>query len=101
MNSNVIHDLQDWYLAQCDDDWEHQFGIKIDTLDNPGWSISINLEDTMLEACSFQETKWNTDELDWGHCKIVDRVFKGYGGPKNLHDLISVFRQWVENLEKL
>jgi len=25
--------LQDWYLAQCNGDWEHEFGIKIDTLE--------------------------------------------------------------------
>lgn len=26
--------LQMWYVAQCDDEWEHAYGIKIETLDN-------------------------------------------------------------------
>ena len=27
--------LQSWYQSQCDGDWEHEFGIRIETLDNP------------------------------------------------------------------
>ncbi|GHB54781.1 hypothetical protein GCM10010331_48120 [Streptomyces xanthochromogenes] len=34
---NVLDRLQSWYSAQCNGDWEHEWGIKIDTLDNPGW----------------------------------------------------------------
>ncbi|MFE2849501.1 Imm53 family immunity protein, partial [Streptomyces scopuliridis] len=29
--------LQNWYTQQCDGDWEHEWGVKIATLDNPGW----------------------------------------------------------------
>jgi hypothetical protein len=35
--------LQEWYLEQCDREWEHEYGIKIGTLDNPGWTITIDL----------------------------------------------------------
>ena len=35
--------LQEWYVAQCDGDWEHSYGVKIDTLDNPGWSLKVDL----------------------------------------------------------
>ncbi|MGW1432997.1 Imm53 family immunity protein [Streptomyces sp. NPDC002431] len=44
--------LQGWYSAQCDEDWEHEWGVRINTLDNPGWSVRIDLEDTDLEAHS-------------------------------------------------
>ena len=30
--------LQGWYMAHCDDDWEHSFGVTIETIDNPGWN---------------------------------------------------------------
>ena len=33
--------LMNWYSAQCDEDWEHQYGVKLETLDNPGWSLII------------------------------------------------------------
>jgi hypothetical protein len=28
--------LQGWYATQCDGDWEHEYGVSIETLDNPG-----------------------------------------------------------------
>ncbi|MHC3815880.1 Imm53 family immunity protein [Streptomyces sp. DT9] len=41
--------LQNWYAQQCDGDWEHEWGVKIATLDNPGWTIEIDLKETDLE----------------------------------------------------
>lgn len=38
---DVFQWLQEWYIQNCDGDWEHCYGIKIGTLDNPGWSIDI------------------------------------------------------------
>ncbi|MEH0820740.1 Imm53 family immunity protein [Micromonospora sp. CPCC 205714] len=43
--------LQAWYATQCDGEWEHEFGIQIETVDNPGWSVSIDLGDTALSGC--------------------------------------------------
>ena len=42
----MIDWLQSWYEKQCNSDWEHNYGIKIETLDNPGWSITVDLVDT-------------------------------------------------------
>lgn len=36
--------LQNWFAVQCDGVWEHAHGIKIDTLDNPGWTVHVDLE---------------------------------------------------------
>src|SRR5687768_6013127 len=38
--------LANWYAAQCDDEWEHEFGIRLQTLDNPGWNLQIDLVGT-------------------------------------------------------
>ena len=29
--------LENWYAGQCNGVWEHGCGVRIDTLDNPGW----------------------------------------------------------------
>ena len=42
----MIKDLENWYFSNCNEDWEHQFGVKIDTLVNPGWRVEIDLEGT-------------------------------------------------------
>ena len=46
----MINWLQDWYKNQCNDEWEHDYGITIGTLDNPGWDVKIDLIGTSLEG---------------------------------------------------
>ena len=46
---SITNWLQDWYLEQCDGNWEHENQIKIYTLDNPGWTIKIDLKDLDIE----------------------------------------------------
>ena len=87
--------LQQWYLEQCNGDWEHEFGVDIETLDNPGWSLSIDLIDTALENKSFTEVSESASEADWICCKVEKRRFKGRCGPKNLERMISIFLQWA------
>lgn len=31
--------LSNWHKLNCNGDWEHTYGIKIETLDNPGWLV--------------------------------------------------------------
>jgi hypothetical protein len=35
-NCSILPKLQTWYTEECNGDWEHQFGVDIGTLDNPG-----------------------------------------------------------------
>ncbi|MCJ8351504.1 immunity 53 family protein [Moritella sp.] len=88
--------LQEWYLSQCDDSWEHSFGIKIDTLDNPGWNIEIDLEGTSLENIPFNQTEigYNSDS-NWVICKVEDNKFKGASGPMMLEQMITIFLDWA------
>jgi hypothetical protein len=39
----LLEQIQNWYAGQCDGRWEHSFGIKIETLDNPGWTCPASL----------------------------------------------------------
>lgn len=87
--------LQQWYADQCNGDWEHQFGVDIGTLDNPGWSLSIDLTGTPLENKVFAEMSDLTHESNWIHCKVKKQKFEGRCGPRNLERLISIFLQWA------
>lgn len=89
--------LQFFYGNCCDGDWEHSWGVKIDTLDNPGWSFVFDLENTDLETRSFQFQKIERDEHDWIICKVADKKFVGWGGPNNLDELLGIFKEWVQN----
>lgn len=50
MSESALGFLQRWYESQCDTEWEHEFGVKIDTLDNPGWLVTVDLVDTDVEG---------------------------------------------------
>ncbi len=93
---NQLARLQNWYASQCNGDWEHTFGIKIDTLDNPGWELEIDLEETELEAKEFEPILRGDSEsdTDWIYCKVDNRKFSAGGGISNLPEMIETFLQW-------
>ncbi len=83
--------LQEWYLSQCDNDWEHSYGIKIDTLDNPGWTVTIDLAGTKLEGLVSARQRIDRDEDDWAQYEVRGQQFIACGGPLNLEELIDMF----------
>ena len=95
--SSAITRLQDWYLFQCDGDWEHSYGVSVGTLDNPGWSLSVDLEGTGLEDVAFAEHRENYgDEMGWLICARTATTFGGNGGPRMLERMIEIFLEWAE-----
>ena len=93
---NVFDWLVEWYKSCCDGNWEHSYGIKIGALDNPGWSVKINLNWTDLEEKSFKEIAIDNGDNDWIFCKVEDKEFRGYGDPDKLNSLIEIFKNWAE-----
>lgn len=95
--------IQKWFLDQCDGDWENGYGIQIETLDNPGWSVKINVENASAKEKHFECINIERTETDWIYCKtdysqeLVGFYFVAYGGPENLEEILSVFKVWVEN----
>jgi hypothetical protein len=58
----AIAAIDNWYLSQCDESWEHRYGAKIETTDNPGWwlNIDINLDVQKVESMLlFLEEQWD------------------------------------------
>src|SRR5229473_1890902 len=85
--------LEEWYLAQCDGQWEHAYGVKIDTLDNPGWALSIDLKGTAAGGAHMEPYTSSAGENDWVRCEVKDAVFSGHGDPKKLTFILETFRK--------
>lgn len=85
-----------WYVRQCVNDWHEDRGVKIDTLDNPGWSLRIDLNGTSLHQKSFQEVRIERSENDWVVARRNGDSFEALGGPENLNDMIESFLDWAE-----
>ena len=88
--------LQSWYYDLCDGNWEHTHGISIETIDNPGWKVSIDLSKTSYENLSFSPVKMDHSNSNWYHCLVKHKKFVGYGGPNNLLDIVKAFKEWTE-----
>lgn len=88
--------LQEWYFKQTNDDWEHQYGVEIGTLDNPGWRVKIDLDRTNLFEKEFSRIKIERSETDWFHIWVEKGKFEIACGPLNLEEAFGYFRNWVE-----
>ncbi|MED1785455.1 immunity 53 family protein [Brevibacillus fortis] len=98
LEMELIKWLENYYSSNCDGDWEHGYGITICTIDNPGWSIKVNLRETPLEnKRPFQKYVVERTENDWVHCRLKDGCFEAFGGPKNLNEILEFFKQWAES----
>ena len=80
--------LQDWYISQCDGDWEHQSGVRITTIDNPGWGIDINI--AYLDHIDREEviTEYRSDS-DWIDIRFSDDKVLAHCGPLNLEECLN------------
>lgn len=96
MQHELLSWLAEWYTLQCDEDWEHSYGVKIDTLDNPGWSLVVDLSDTYLDGRNYLTLDIQRGENDWLKCALEGKKFVAHCGPRNLPEVIQAFRHWAE-----
>jgi hypothetical protein len=95
--TSALSQLQEWYFYRCDGDWEHSYGLSVSTLDNPGWCLCIDLDDTELADVAFSEVTENyDDDREWLICVKHGTKFRGDGGPHQLERLIHIFLTWAK-----
>lgn len=95
MMQDALSRLEAWYAAQCDGTWEHQHGVRIETIDNPGWRVEINLTGTPLQGQVLDDTAVDRSETDWLRYRVRDGQFEGFGGARNLNELLHTFLVWA------
>ncbi len=91
--------LEKWYSAHCDGDWEHQYGLSLETLDNPGWKLEIDLSGTEAEHRTLAPVKVTRTESDWIRYWIDNKKFHAAMGARNLTEAIQTFFTWLEGAE--
>lgn len=88
---DLFHWIERWYASQCDGEWEHQNGIEIRSLDNPGWRLSFDVGD---EAVAFRPVeRARSTQHDWLHAWLEDGRLNVACGPRALRDAISLIRE--------
>jgi hypothetical protein len=99
---SVLSRLELWYSYQCDGTWEHSLGVRIESCDNPGWWVKVNLRGTNLQHLAFSEIADNVDAAGfaqgrrWLHCRIEDGTWHGAGDETKLARILELFLDWAE-----
>lgn len=88
--------LQAWYHGQCNGRWERTRGITIESLDNPGWVVTIDLEGTSLAGRALATIQRETSPHDWLVCEVSHNQFRGQGDPQKLIPILQVFQDWAD-----
>jgi hypothetical protein len=96
-----IKKLQEWYQSNCDGEWEHDFGVEIGTVDNPGWIIKIDLVGTKNENFAFKEIKIERSDNDWVHAWVENNVFNAACGALNFNEGLEIFLKWAKKKRDL
>lgn len=100
MGMSTIERIQRWYLSKCNGDWEHTYGVRVETLDNPGWHVSIDLAGTNFEGKGLAPVEYGVgpgsepEGTNWMSCKADGKTFHGYGGPEKLEEIFECFLEW-------
>lgn len=93
---NTIKWLEKWFSSNCDEDWEHENPIIIQSTANPGWSIEMNLRETALEHLNIEYSLTELSEEHWYGYSVKDAKFKASGDPTKLLFLLDLFKKIAE-----
>jgi Immunity protein 53 len=89
--------IEKWYASQCNGEWEHSYGIKINTLDNPGWHVLIDLRETRKQDSALERNRIDRTEMDWIEYWVEKKQFGVACGPLNLNEAFDIFVNWFNS----
>ena len=103
--SSIIQWLQDWTKSQIDGDWEHELGISIRMLDNPGWILSADISNY---GDFLKETKplGRDNDVDWidFEIRVIAKTYvyiEIFGDISKLNKILYSFKAIIGELEEL
>lgn len=92
----ILNWIEKWYISNCDGDWEHSYGVKINTIDNPGWEINIDLSETDFEKVEMPYSLNEKNDKDWYGISVKDGIYSAAGDPTKLRFLLEKFKEFIE-----
>lgn len=103
--SSIIQWLQDWTKSQIDGNWEHELGISISMLDNPGWILSADISNY---GDFLKETKplGRDNDVDWidFEVRVIAKTYvyiEIFGDISKLNKILYSFKAIIGELEEL
>jgi hypothetical protein len=92
--TDLVRRLEQLLVSLSNGEWEHDMGITIENLDNPGWLIRISLNGTEFQDISVDPRIVERSEHDWLQVKTEiddhDKFLTSACGPQNLREALEV-----------
>lgn len=88
--------LQEWFRSECDGDWEHDCGFRLEPLDNPGWHLMLRVSGTKLEGLKVDPVARDRGQDDWIYLSEQDGHLKIACGPGQLVEAVELFLDTVQ-----
>lgn len=89
--------IQEWYAERCDGDLGTLLRSQyFDTLDNPGWIVTIDSADTPWSELVVPRAITEGTGPDWIQSEVVSSQFVGMGGPHMLDQILCRFFALIE-----
>jgi hypothetical protein len=101
----TLEELQAWFSAQCNGNWEYEQGIIIESNEGPGWWVKMSLARTPLQGQKFPPISENIDRIgyptsgDWIHCYSENDTWNGAGDNSKLETILKTFLTWAKSIE--
>lgn len=93
-----------WYTEHCDGEWQHRYGIRLETLDNPGWLLTVDLVHTNLEGTTMDDVMEGCSpdghprSPRWIHCSVKENQFRGACDLLQVSRLFAVFQRFCTSV---
>jgi hypothetical protein len=85
--------IERWFKRHCDGEWEHENRFRIESISNPGWSITVDLSETSLESYVFDSGFVSNGEGDFYWVKVNNAKFDAFGDVSKLMFILGFFRR--------
>lgn len=95
----LISRLQDWFGSECNEDWEHSYGFRLETLDNPGWTFEADLVETRWANVEIARQRVDRTDSDWLQFEISQGKYMASGGAFNLVEMLQKFFDVLDELQ--
>lgn len=102
---SIVDWLQEWTKSQVDGDWEHEQGVSISMLDNPGWILRVDISN-YGDFLTVSKPLGRDNDEDWidFEIKIIAKTYvyiEIFGDINKLNKILYSFKAIIEELERI
>ena len=93
----MLDQLGTWFAAQCNGEWENQYGVTIATQEDGSWLLRVDLVGTPLAGDELARDLIARSEKDWVEVWSDGFTFTAAGGGDNLGELSAAFARFANS----